>query len=229
MRCTRASVVLGTAAGVFFSTHAHAGLVRVNVNGIPGSFQAWNVPLLNPGDSYVGTFSFATADNSARVWGTFEAACGRRSARLTLTEFGLESVGNAQTLDFSFDALIEYGMTSGPGSAMQSFDATQDINSGNGSIVWSKGASWDGQVLFPLWGFYRPWDLLNSTLHGSSGLLVNLSTPVELESHTTISLLAGGSFDGVYLPDSAFDWAYVPAPATLSLAMVGVVAPRRRR
>lgn len=229
MRNARASVALGAAAVVICTTSACAGIVSVNVEGIPGSFQTWNVPLLNPGSSYVGTFSFETDDGSARVWGTFEAVCRRLGARLTLTDFGLESENHARDLNFSFDALIEYGMASGEGSAMQSFQATQDVNSGNGSIIWTKGASWDGQVLFPLSGFYRPWDLLHSTLHGSSGKLVHLSTPVELESHTTISLSAGGSFDGVYLPSSAIDWAYVPSPATISLVFAIFAVQRRRR
>ncbi|KAA0214941.1 MAG: hypothetical protein DYG94_10845 [Leptolyngbya sp. PLA3] len=68
----------------------------MNVIWIPGSYQARNVPLLTPGYSHVGTFNFVTADNSARVRGTFEAICGRRSARRRLTQFGLESMGSAR-------------------------------------------------------------------------------------------------------------------------------------
>lgn len=228
MRCSPKSVALATAMVVFSTQIVVAGPVSVSVDGIPDAFMQWDVPLLNPGQSWTQTFEFEDSDGSARVWGTIEAFCWLSGGSLNLTEFGLESTGQAQTLDFQFDARIEYGFSAGWKNAMQLFWATQNINSGNASILWTKGAAWNGNVLPQLSGFYDPDDPLNSRLRDGVARWMALGSPAQLVSQTRIQLNAGGEFDGVYLPDSAFD--IVPAPSSLAVALgVGLVVGWQRR
>lgn len=228
MQRSLTSVALAATAVAFSSQIVSAGPVSVSVDGIPGAFMQWNVPLLNPGHGWTETFRFDGPDGSTRAWGTIEARCWNTGGWLILTDFGLESEGHARTLDFEFNARIEYGFSASWKNASQTFDADQNINSANASIVWTKGASWNGNVLPPLDGFYSPWDPLNSRLYGNSGRFMYVASPATLVSASFIQLNAGTQFDGVYLPDSALD--IVPAPSSLGVVLgVGVVAGWRRR
>lgn len=211
---------------------ASAGIVSVSVDGIQGAVMTWNVPLLNPGDTWKRDFAFASADGDASAWGTIRATCNAdaRRATLNLTDFGMVSTNEAQFLGFELMATLDYGVISGLAAALQKFQAMHDIESANARMDWQKGSSWDGQVLFPLSGFYDPTDLLNSSLGASSGMFLNVSSPTTLVSRTFIQLRSGGEIDGVFLPGSAFDKVVVPAPSGPAMVLAaGALGWRRRR
>lgn len=148
---------------------------------------------------------------------------------MNLTDFGLESQGAARTLDFDFLAHIEYGFSAGLKGAYQKFDADQDLNSANARISWTKGARWNNVVLPQLAGFYDPDDVLHSSLFDRNSRWGHLNPVVHLTSETTVELLTGANFDGVYFPDSAYD--YVPTPST-GVCLLGAAlckSSRRKR
>lgn len=211
---------------------ASAGIVSVSVDGIQGAVMTWNVPLLNPGDTWTRDFAFASANGDASAWGTIRATCNAdaRRATLNLTDFGMVSTNEAQFLGFELMATLDYGVIGGLAAALQKFQALQEVESANARIDWQKGSSWDGQILFPLSGFYDPTDLLNSSLGGSSGMFLNVSSPTTLVSRTFIQLRSGGEIDGVFLPESAFDRIVVPTPSGAAMGLAaGALGWRRRR
>lgn len=55
MRCRMATMATSAIAFVVLSQPAAGGITTVSVDGIPGAFMQWNVPVLHPGDFWKRT------------------------------------------------------------------------------------------------------------------------------------------------------------------------------
>tara|TARA_Y100001933_G_C18941127_1_gene539585 strand:- start:501 stop:1190 length:690 start_codon:yes stop_codon:yes gene_type:complete len=222
---SRAVLLIVALAG----TSASAGVISASVDGINDAFWQWDVPFLQPGQTWTRDFAKTSADGTAYVEGTIDAGvrADGRYAWLNLTDFKMGATRAVQ-LDFVFTANVDYGtLFNGWANPIQIFDADQALNSASARIDWSKGAVWDNIPLPPLAGYFRLNDL-GSTLSGNSGRFDLFFSPLNLRSQTQIGLLTGGLGDEVTLPDSAEDFIEIPGPATLALLGCMIAARRRR-